>query len=131
MDEREPGPLNIHELGGSRFKALRGAALRKPGTHEDFQWGCVLWKVRGKMFCWASPDKDGWAVIKATPDQQDVLVMHPAVEPAPYAGKNGWVKISLVDEAAFELAEDCLDEGYRQVVDKLPKKVQRELEVVD
>lgn len=100
------------------------------GFEHTEGWGHPQYKIRSKMVAWTNEPgtEPVWACLCATKDEQEALVNDPAVEPAPYAHKHGWVKVTVTDEATLELAKELLDRAREHVVSKLPKYVQRELE---
>jgi predicted DNA-binding protein (MmcQ/YjbR family) len=59
--------------------------------------------------------------VKSTPDQQSLLIQHPAIEKAAYVGRFGWVTITVTDEATLELTQDLIDESYDQISPKQKK----------
>lgn len=96
---------------------LRAHCMSKEGAIEDYPWGDVVWKVKGKLF--AGTGQTGEAVtVKATLDKQAVLIQHPDIEVAKYVGKYGWVTVNLRSEETLELALELIDESYDAVVAK-------------
>jgi predicted DNA-binding protein (MmcQ/YjbR family) len=70
------------------------------------------------MFCGRS-GIGSRVMLKATVDQQSMLIQHPGIEPAMYLGRYGWIEAEMSIED--ELLEELIQESYRQVVAALPK----------
>ncbi len=100
------------------FAAVREHCLAKEGAVEEYPWGDVVWKVSGKMFA-AGGETSSRVTVKATLDEQAVLVQHPAIEAAAYVGRFGWVTITISDQATLKLAQHLIDESYTAI---RPKK---------
>lgn len=97
------------------LEQLRAHCMSKEGATEDYPWGDVVWKVKGKLF--AGTGETGEAVtVKATLDKQAVLIQHPDIEVAKYVGKYGWVTVNLRSADTLELALELIDESYDAVV---------------
>lgn len=97
--------------GKAIFAALQKHALSKPGAVEEYPWGDVAWKVRGKLFAVTGKDAAG-VTVKARLEDQAVLVQHPAIRVAPYVGRFGWVAIEIGDAETLALACQLIDESY-------------------
>ncbi|HNN95759.1 MmcQ/YjbR family DNA-binding protein [Haliangium sp. UPWRP_2] len=97
--------------GKAIFAALQKHALSKPGAVEEYPWGDVAWKVRGKLFAVTGQDAAG-VTVKASLEDQAVLVQHPAIKIAPYVGRFGWVAIEIGDAETLALACQLIDESY-------------------
>lgn len=97
-----------------------------PDVTEEYPWGHATWKVRGKVF--AIGDAEGpWVSVKATYANQQILVQDPAIIPAPYLAKGGWVQINFLDEETMAVALQLTVESYDLIVTKLPKRAQAEI----
>ena len=106
---------------------LEEFAASLPGFEKTYAWDCAQFKVAGKLFAWAD-EEDCWISVKASKEQQAILCEQPNIEPSPYAHIHGWVRITIEGEDDLDMACDLLQEGYSQVVAKLPKKKQAELD---
>ena len=99
------------------LEELRAHCMAKDGATEDYPWGDVVWKVKGKLF--AGTGQTGVSVtVKATLDKQAALIQHPDIEVAKYVGKYGWVTVNLRSSETLELALELIDESYDAVVAK-------------
>lgn len=96
------------------FARLQRHSLAKPGAVEEYPWGDVAWKVRGKLFAVTGQGAAG-VTVKATLEDQAVLVQHPAISIAAYVGRFGWVSIEIGDEETLALACKLIDESYAGV----------------
>jgi len=103
------------------FNELRAYCLAKEGAVEDYPWGDVVWKVKGKLFA-AGGDKSARFTVKNTPDKQSVLTMHPQISVAAYVGRYGWVTIEVNERETLELAKDLIDESYELVTRRASKR---------
>jgi predicted DNA-binding protein (MmcQ/YjbR family) len=100
--------------GKAVFARLQRHSLDKPGAVEEYPWGDVAWKVRGKLFAVTGQGAAG-VTVKASLEDQAVLVQHPAISIAPYVGRFGWVSIEIGDEETLALACKLIDESYAEV----------------
>lgn len=99
----------------SYLDELRAHCMAKPDVTEEYPWGDIVWKVRGKMFAATGAEAEG-VTVKSTLDQQAALIQHPGIEVAKYVGKYGWVTVRLASRETFDLALDLVDESYEMVV---------------
>lgn len=97
------------------FAVLREHALAKPGAVEEYPWGHVVWKVRGKLFAIASEGGCG-VTLKSTLEKQAMLVQHPKISIASHVGRFGWVYVEASDEDTLALALDLMEESYQAVL---------------
>lgn len=100
--------------GKEVFARLQRHSLDKPGAVEEYPWGDVAWKVRGKLFAVTGQGAAG-VTVKASLEDQAVLVQHRAIRIAPYVGRFGWVSIEIDDAETLALACKLIDESYAGV----------------
>lgn len=100
--------------GKEVFARLQRHSLDKPGAVEEYPWGDVAWKVRGKLFAVTGQGAAG-VTVKASLEDQAVLVQHRAIRIAPYVGRFGWVSIEIDDDETLALACKLIDESYAGV----------------
>lgn len=112
----EPSPPHTAQsfLPDAIHQALRKHCLAKPHAVEEYPWGDVVWKVRGKMFA-ASGTGQPAVTVKASLEDQAVLVSHPAISVAPYVGRFGWVNVLVTDDETLQLAYRLIDESYHSL----------------
>ena len=110
---------------------VRAFCLSLPHATEDVQWEHnLLFRIAGKMFCIAnlepalSPTK---MAFKCTPEKFAELVEVEGIIPAPYMARNHWVAIIEMDSLRQPEIKELLQEAYRLVLEKLPKRTQAAL----
>ncbi len=108
---------------------LRDYAMTFPEAHEDFPWGHIAVKVKGKAFVFlggAESPKELSLTVKL-PSSRDMAVDLPFAEPTGYGlGKSGWVSASFTkaSEVPMDLLRAWIDESYRAIA---PKKLVKSL----
>lgn len=113
--------------------------LSKPGAEKDFkiEWQWHRYMVRGKLFaaiCAPEGMKDAryngheLVNLKCDPELGRLLQeQYPEILPGFYCDKRLWIAALLDGNLPEEVLRDLCDKSYRLVVEKLPKKTQREL----
>src|SRR5438552_2774183 len=114
----------------SHIDWVREFCLSLPHATEDVQWeNNLLFRIAKKMFCIASlePAARVKFCFKCTPEKFAELVEIEGVIPAPYMARNHWV--GIVERNALRQPEikELIQNSYRMVLEKLPKKLQTEL----
>jgi predicted DNA-binding protein (MmcQ/YjbR family) len=111
--------------------ALRRHALAFPEAYEEFPWGHVAIKVKGKVFLFLSNGLDGDDVfslsLKLPLSGKHALTL-PFASPTGYGlGKSGWVSARFVagDDVPLEMLQEWVDESFRAIA---PKRVLAKLE---
>lgn len=108
---------------------LRDYAMTFPEAHEDFPWGHIAIKVKGKAFVFlggAESPKELSLTVKL-PSSRDMAVDLPFAEPTGYGlGKSGWVSARFTNMKAvpLDLLKAWIDESYRAIA---PKKLAKSL----
>ncbi len=83
------------------------------------------------MFCVAnlepglSPTK---IAFKCTPEKFAELVEIDGIIPAPYMARNHWVAMLEIDALRQPEIKDLIQDSYRMILEKLPKKTQASLQ---
>jgi predicted DNA-binding protein (MmcQ/YjbR family) len=110
---------------------VRQFCLSLPYATEDVQWEHdLLFRIAGKMFCVAnlepamSPTK---IAFKCTPEKFAELVEIDGIIPAPYMARNHWVAMLDMSKLRQPEIKELIEESYRMILAKLPKKTQSEL----
>lgn len=114
----------------SHIDWLRDFCLALPGSTEDIQWeNVLLFRVAKKIYC-VTPLEPEAAVklsFKCTPEQFAELVEMEGIIPAPYMARNHWVGLVEMDALRRDELKEMIENSYRLVVAKLPKKTQAAL----
>ena len=108
---------------------LKSHALALPQTTVVAQWGCLVFKVAGKIFLVLPLDGQLLEGVgfKVRPEEFDALTDIDGIGQAPYFAKRHWVKLS--DPSALpepELLRRIRD-SYALVAAGLPKKTRQSL----
>lgn len=114
--------------------------LSKPGAEKDYkiEWGWHRYMVRGKLFaavCAPKGMKDArynghdLVNLKCDPELSRLLQeQYPDILPGFYCDKRLWIAALLDGSLPEEVLRDLCDKSYQLIVEKLPKKTQRELQ---
>jgi predicted DNA-binding protein (MmcQ/YjbR family) len=111
--------------------ALRAFALAYPETHEDFPWGHVAVKVRGKAFVFLACGENGLSASVKLPKSHGVALTLRFAQPTEYGlGKHGWVTVRFgpKEKPPLPLLYEWIDESYRAIA---PKKLIAQLSESD
>ena len=114
---------------GRNAAALRAVAASFPGAYEEYPWGEVAAKVKGKAFMFMHAGAELSMSCKL-PQSHEMALMLPFVSPTGYGlGKSGWVtaKFAAGEELPLALLRAWLEESYRAIA---PKRVSAELGAV-
>ncbi|WP_432824248.1 MmcQ/YjbR family DNA-binding protein [Dactylosporangium sp. CA-092794] len=98
--------------------------LAKPGAWRDEPWeGDVVAKVGPKIFAFVGADAVGLKCAPTREAADEWLHRYPGEATAmAYIGRSGWNTLRLGGAIPDEEILEALDESYRWVVSKLPKK---------
>lgn len=108
---------------------LRMYCLSKPGTSEEtpFDPTTLVFKVMGKMFCLTDLSMFDRLNVKADPEQAIAWrETYSQVTPGWHMNKTHWNTV-LLEGMPKNVILQMIDHSYEEVVRKLPKKVQQEL----
>ncbi len=108
------------------IEEVREYALALPGTTEDQAYGddWVLFRIEGKIFLhiWLNAPAPSCA-LKLPPEQGQTLREHyEGIRPAYHLNKVHWNDIML-DKIDDEMVKGLIDQSYRLVASKLPKRL--------
>jgi predicted DNA-binding protein (MmcQ/YjbR family) len=109
------------------IESVRSFCLSLPHTDEKVQWGNdLLFRIGEKMFAVAALEPSHGVALsfKCTPEKFAELVERPGIIPAPYMARNHWVGLERFDALPDRELKPLLQNAYRLVLEKLPKKVQ-------
>jgi predicted DNA-binding protein (MmcQ/YjbR family) len=110
---------------------LRAYCLHLKGVTEDLKWGEHLcFCVHEKIFLVLSLDETPvCASFKVTEEQFDELCEHDGIAQAPYFAKRQWVKVNDIALLPTDKWNFYINNAYRLVAAKLPKKIKEKLEL--
>jgi predicted DNA-binding protein (MmcQ/YjbR family) len=110
---------------------VRAFCLSLPHTTEDVQWEHnLLFRIAGKMFCVANLDpglSPAKISFKCAPEKFAELIEVEGIIPAPYMARNHWVAMVEMDALRQPEIKELIQDSYRLVLEKLPRKKQAEL----
>lgn len=114
------------EVQSPRYDALVQRCAAQPDAVEDHPWGDTVFKVRGKIFAFLGPPEEPGGpprmTVKPAPDDVDGLLQLPYISVAPYVGRYGWVRVTVVDDEALDIALDLIEDSYRIVAARGKKR---------
>ena len=113
------------------IESLRAFCLSLPHTDEKVQWGNdLLFRIGEKMFAVAALEPSHGVALsfKCTPETFLELIERPNIIPAPYMARNHWVGLERFDALPDRELKPLLKNAYQMVLEKLPKRLQAELE---
>jgi predicted DNA-binding protein (MmcQ/YjbR family) len=113
------------------IEELRSYCLSFKGTTEGFPFDqkTLVFKVMGKMF--ALIDVDDFDSINLKCDTEKAVVLRETYEgitPGFHMNKSYWNTVKLNNDVSDKLIYELIEHSYQQVVLKLTKKLQNELQ---
>jgi len=115
------------------IEELRSFCLSLPHTTEGFPFDqdTLVFKVAGKMFCLASLQESDRINLKCDSDLAlQLREQYPCVIPGYHMNKKMWNTVILDGSVPRITIEEWIKHSYSQVVLGLPKKVQKELNLI-
>ena len=121
-----------------KYKWLDEYLCSRPGVEKDFkvEWQWQRYMVRGKLFAAVCAPEEKYKVygghelvnLKCDPRLSELFRnQYPEILPGFYCDKRNWIAALLDGALPDDTLKELCDQSYRLVVEKLPKKVQREL----
>jgi predicted DNA-binding protein (MmcQ/YjbR family) len=107
-----------------RPEELTAYCLAKPGAWPDEPWeGDVVAKVQAKIFAFLGAESIGLKLGVDRDEADEWLTRFPdEASVMPYIGRSGWNTLRLDGGIPDDELTEAVDESYRRVVEKLPKK---------
>ena len=103
-----------------------------PAVTTDIKWDDDLcFSVGGKMFCVAWLGHPTKVSFKVPEEVYDEVSCRDGFCPAPYMARAKWVLVTDVSKLTREEWEYFVKQSYHLVIQKLPKKTQRELKLAE
>ena len=101
----------------------------------DYQmdWQATRFTLDGKMFALIGENKEKKEIIslKTNPDDGQILIsLYPEITEGYYLNKRHWISISLEGNLSDVLLQDLIFKSYQLVFQSLPKKRQKELDLI-
>lgn len=96
---------------GVTVAGYRRVALSMPGAVEGSHWGNPDFRVGGRIFCTASLVKEGYGVLKLTPEEQSGMVADAPEVFSPVPG--GWGEMGMTRVRLDAVSEDVLEAAIR------------------
>ncbi|WP_276498479.1 MmcQ/YjbR family DNA-binding protein [Pontibacter litorisediminis] len=108
---------------------LQGLCRQLPGVTESIKWEHDLcFCVADKMFLVVGLDKTPTsASFKVDAEAFEEMCSRPGLSPAPYLARYKWVALDDLNRLQPQEWEQRVQESYRLVAGKLPKKALKEL----
>ncbi|NQD36321.1 MmcQ/YjbR family DNA-binding protein [Permianibacter sp. IMCC34836] len=131
----------MNQTANTRLRtAIAQLALQLPGVSSDIKWGSVLvYSVANKMFCCLTSDTEINAEaesaarnalrisVKVSPERFLEWTDQPGIIPAPYLAKHHWVSLEPACTLSQADVLNMIEQSYRLVRAKLPRKTQAAL----
>ena len=106
--------------------AVLTACAGQPGSVEEYPFGdgVAVFKVGGRMFALAPLDGEPVTVnLKCDPELALALrARYPAVRPGYHQNKRHWNTVELDGSVPDDELREMIDESYRLVVSRLPRR---------
>jgi predicted DNA-binding protein (MmcQ/YjbR family) len=105
-------------------RELQAYCMSFDGAWEDYPWGQVVYKIGPKLFVILriQPGEPFGATLKATREDQDVLVQMPHIRKASHIGHAGWVTMRIFDDATLAQAMELIADSYALVAPRRTRK---------
>ncbi len=107
------------------IEEIRAYCLSKKQVTEGLPFGddTLVFKVKNRMFALVNLEGELRINLKCDPEEAVRLrEMHTAVTPGYHMNKKMWNTIAVDGSITDELLREWIDESYRLVVMKMPKK---------
>jgi len=112
---------------------FREFCLKKPGVTESTPFGpdTLVFKVMNKVFAITGIDEFEFINLKSTPEKAiELRETHEGIRPGWHMNKTHWNSVFTDGSVSNQLIKALTDASYDLIVESLPKKTQKELEVL-
>lgn len=112
------------------LKSFREYCNSFPGVEEDFPFDetTLVFKVKSKMFALTNVSTFELISVKCEPEYAILLrEKYEDVIPGYYLNKQHWNSVIMNNSINDDLLKEWIENSYRLVVKKLPKRLQKEL----
>jgi predicted DNA-binding protein (MmcQ/YjbR family) len=112
------------------IEELRNYCISKKGVSEGFPFNetTLVFKVMGKMFALTNLEGDLRISLKCDPEKAiELRERYSCVLPGYHMNKQQWNTILVDGSVPNQLILNWIDNSYKLIVEKLPKKQQAEL----
>lgn len=113
------------------IEELRDLALSFPMVEEDIKWETTLtFTIKEKIFLFTGVDTIPCSMsVKVPKEDFPEIGAQDGFMQAPYLAKGQWVKVMDIEDLSYEDAKHYVEQSFRLIVEKLPKYVQKEIEL--
>ncbi len=108
------------------FPTVQAHCLSFPNAVEDYPWGDIVYKIKGKLFAATGRSLPLQVTVKAEPADADSLIQQPFIERAAYVGRYGWVTVTVEDPETLNLLLGLIEVSYDLVRGKRTKQTNRQ-----
>ncbi len=125
-----------------KYDWLESYLLSLPGTEHDYkvEWGWDRYMLRGKLFAATMGAPRGrkderynghpLMNLKCDPGRSELLrAEFPDILPGFYCDKANWIAVKLDGDLSDDLLRELVADSHRLILSKLPKYVQKEIEI--
>lgn len=112
------------------IESLRDYCLAKKAVSESFPFDetTLVFKVSGKVFAICGIDPFEGVNLKCEPEKAiELRERYPEIKPGYHMNKIHWNTVNVKGQLSDQLIFDLIDESYRLIVAKLPKKIKEEM----
>lgn len=107
------------------LELIREYCLSKSSVTEStpFDETTLVFKVLNKIFCLLSPNPPFSINLKCLPEKAiELREEYEEIRPGFHMNKKHWNTVELEGNLSWELLKEMIDDSYRLVVEKMPKK---------
>jgi len=109
---------------------IREYCLKKNSVTESFPFDetTLVFKVKNKMFALTNIESPLSINLKCDPEKAiELRERYPTVKPGYHMNKKLWNTVDIDGSLNDSLIKEWIDDSYKLIVEKLPKKDQKDL----